>query len=447
MELAKEFLIEMESLLGEEFPAFHAGYDRSAYRGIRLNPLKCSKETLGKALPFPLKNTPFSPLSYYAPAESKLGGYAAHHAGMFYAQEPSAASAVTLLAPCPGDKILDLCAAPGGKSTQIASLTGDTGLLVANEIVRSRASVLASNLERMGIRNAVVTSCRPDRLEDNFAGYFDKILVDAPCSGEGMFRHDPTAVAEWTPASPDACAARQAEILDSAAKMLRPGGTMVYSTCTFSSVENEGSMDAFLKRHPDFEALPVKVPFGRPAWNGNAVRIWPMDGGEGHFAALLRRKDDTAIDSSSEGKLPQIERNLLTDAMALWKDCFISELEGNFYHPKQSDTIYVVPEGLPSFEGIPVVRYGYEFAKIVGNRLEPCHGAFLCRKAEDCRSFVDFAAGDATLAAYLRGEEIPCAPSLKGYTAVCVCGVPLGFGKAGSTRLKNKYPKGLRNHK
>ena len=437
----------MEALLGDEYPAFLSCYERSAYRGIRRNPLKCDEETLQKALPFPLVNTHFSPLSYYAPAETKLGGFAAHHAGMFYAQEPSAASAVTLLDPKPGEKILDLCAAPGGKTTQIASLTGDTGLLVANEIVRSRASVLASNLERMGVRNAVVTSCRPDMLEKNFTGYFDKILVDAPCSGEGMFRHDPTAVAEWTPETPVACAARQAEILDSAAQMLRPGGMMVYSTCTFSAAENEGSMDAFLERHPEFEAMAVDVSFGRPAWNGHAVRIWPMDGGEGHFAALLRRKEDSTIDSSSESKLPQIERNLLTEATALWKVCFTSEPDGIFYHPKQSDTIYAVPKELPSFDGIPVVRFGYEFSKIVGSRLEPCHGAFLCRKAGDCRSIVDYDADDPILAAYLRGEEIPCDPSLKGYTAVSVCGVPLGFGKASGGRLKNKYPKGLRNHK
>lgn len=447
MELSREFLREMEALLGQQYPAFLSCYEQSAYRGIRRNPLKCDEETLQKALPFPLHKTPFSPLSYYSPAETKLGAFAAHHAGMFYAQEPSAASAVTLLDPKPGEKILDLCAAPGGKTTQIASLTGDAGLLVANEIVRNRASVLASNLERMGVRNAVVTSCRPDRLEENFAGYFDKILVDAPCSGEGMFRHDPTAVTEWTPASPEACAARQAEILDSAAKMLRPGGTMVYSTCTFSTAENEGSMDAFLARHPDFEAMPVYVSFGRPAWNGHAVRIWPMDGGEGHFAALLRSKEDTALDYSSDSKLPQIEPNLLKEATALWNDCFNSEPDGNFYHLKQSDTIYVVPQSLPSFEGIPVVRYGYEFAKIVGSRLEPCHGAFLCRKAGECRSIVNFDADDPTLSAYLRGEEIPCDPFLRGYTAVCVCGVPLGFGKASNGRLKNKYPKGLRNHK
>ena len=221
-------------MLGGEYEAFRAEYEKPHRRGVRLNTLKCDAETLARTLPFPLAPTPFSPLSYYAPEAVRMASLPLYHAGAFYSQEPSASSAVTLLDPQPGEKVLDLCAAPGGKSTQIAALTGDCGLLWSNEVVRSRASALASNLERMGVKNAVVSSVYPEVLAQKLEGYFDRVLVDAPCSGEGMFRRDPQAIAEWSPAHVEACAARQLAILGSAARCVREGGVLVYSTCTFS---------------------------------------------------------------------------------------------------------------------------------------------------------------------------------------------------------------------
>ena len=222
-------------MLGGEYEAFRAEYEKPHRRGIRLNTLKCDAQTLAETLPFPLVPSPFSPLSYYAPADARMAAYPLYHAGAFYSQEPSASSAVTLLDPQPGERVLDLCAAPGGKSTQIAALTQDRGLLWSNEVVRSRASVLASNLERMGVKNAVVSSVYPDVLAEKLAGYFDRVLVDAPCSGEGMFRRDPAAVQEWSPAHVETCAVRQLAILKSAARCVRAGGVLVYSTCTFSA--------------------------------------------------------------------------------------------------------------------------------------------------------------------------------------------------------------------
>ena len=291
MELPAAFLQAMERLLGTEYPVFLQSYQQPPRRGLRRNPLKCSQPQLEAALPFALEPTAFSPLSYaFAAGEEGVGRLPAHHAGLFYVQEPSACSAVTVLDPQPGEKVLDLCAAPGGKSTQIAGLLAGEGLLWSNEIVKSRAQALLSNVERLGVANAVVSSCHPQRLCQSLQGFFDKVLVDAPCSGEGMFRRDPAAVAQWSPESPAACAQRQRAILDSAALAVREGGVLVYSTCTFSREENEDNVRWFLSAHPEFALLPIEAGFGRPGVEGLPVRrIYPMDGGEGHFVAKFQR--------------------------------------------------------------------------------------------------------------------------------------------------------------
>lgn len=439
LSLPKEFLARAKEALGEEYDAFLAAYERPAYRGIRVNTLKCEKDVLQNALGFPLEQAPFSPLSFYAPADFRAGHTAAHHAGMFYSQEPSAASAVTVLEPLFGERILDLCAAPGGKSTQIAALTGDTGLLWANEIVPSRAFVLSSNLERTGVKNAVVSSCHPAVLCKKLAGFFDRVLVDAPCSGEGMFRHDPAAVAEWTPDLPCACAARQAEILDSAAMALRAGGILVYSTCTFSRKENEETVLSFLDRHPDFELVPIHVPFGRRAFGIDALRVLPLDGGEGHFVAKLQKKSETAcvVKPFRDSDYPRRK-----EAQDLYRACFTDEIPRRF--AAAGTALNVLPDGLPDLAGLGVLRAGYTLAQIRDNRLEPAHGAFLCHSAAQCQRTLELGADGEVLRAFLRGEEIACGEALKGYTAVSTCGVVTGFGKASGGRLKNKYPKGLR---
>ena len=291
MELPSAFLNAMQTLLGEEYLSFLECWQGTAHRGLRRNPLKCGEAQLRDALPFPIEPTAFSPLSYrFNAGEEGVGRLPAHHAGLFYVQEPSACSAVTALDPQPGERVLDLCAAPGGKSTQIAGLLGGEGLLWSNEIVKSRAQILLSNVERLGVRNAVVSSCRPQRLCEGLQGFFDRVLVDAPCSGEGMFRRDPAAVSQWTPESPAACAQRQRAILDSAALAVKEGGVLTYSTCTFAKEENEDNVEWFLAAHPEFELVPLELPFGRPGVNGLPVRrIYPMDGGEGHFVAKFRR--------------------------------------------------------------------------------------------------------------------------------------------------------------
>lgn len=455
-QLPEAYLERMHRLLGDEMTAFLDAMERPARHGIRHNPLKCSMEALRRALPFALPPEPtlFSPLNYEAP-DAHIGLLAAHHSGMFYSQEPSASCAVTVLDPQPGERILDLCAAPGGKSSQIAALTGDDGLLWANEIIRSRAQILSFNLERMGISNTVISSCHPDILCKGLAGYFDRVLVDAPCSGEGMFRRDAQSIAQWTPDLPRACAQRQAQILDSAAQALRPGGVLVYSTCTFSREENEETVEAFLLRHPEFSPdLPASITFGRPAENGMpGRRIYPMDGGEGHFVARLRKRDDAPASSEktqsrrkkASPAAPPRSPSLVRQAQALYEACFSDAPRGVFV--PRGEYIFLSPEALPLREEFGILRAGCTFAQIVGQSLQPCHGAFMCRRAKDCLQSMDFAPEDPTLSAFLRGEEIFCPPALNGYTAVTVSGTVTGFGKAVQGKLKNKYPKGLRNPK
>ena len=298
----KDFLERMKSLLGGEFDAWLKIYNSDdVFRGLRVNTLKCSADKLREHIGFELRQTPFCLEGFYIPSDiSGIGNLPLHHAGAFYVQEPSATSAVTMLGVEKGDKVLDLCAAPGGKSTQIASALGGEGLLWSNEIVRNRAIILLSNIERMGVKNAVVSNCRPDILCDKLTGYFDKVLVDAPCSGEGMFRKN-SAAEEWSAEHVKSCADRQLKILNSAKRALKQNGVMVYSTCTFSREENEGVVEEFLKQNPDFEIEDSGVSFGRPTLD-YARRIFPMDGGEGHFAVRLRK-------NGAEMSVPEVRNN------------------------------------------------------------------------------------------------------------------------------------------
>jgi tRNA and rRNA cytosine-C5-methylases len=435
MNLDTAFLKRMQELLSEEYDDFIACYTQPPCKGVRLNSIKCSEEILKKSLPFSITPSGYSTLSYFADT-TQLGSLSAYHAGMFYAQEPSASSVVTVLAPKPGEKVLDLCAAPGGKSTQVAALLQGKGLLWSNEFVKKRANILMSNMERMGVRNAVITALHPEKLCSTYAGYFDKVLVDAPCSGEGMFRKEKDAVADWSEEAVLACARRQQEILASAAKAVKAGGVLVYSTCTFSVEENEGTIKTFLENHPEFEIEPINVPFGRPAINMSAVRIYPMDGGEGHFAARLRKTEDTK--KSRVGVFKGKTENKLSNAFL--ENVCKSGLEEKVY--QFGSKLYIIPQDFPDVTLVPVLRAGVELGEIKGSRIEPSHAFFMSRKPKELRQSLNFSDKDENLLSFLRGEEIDC--DKKGYTAVTVNGVVTGFGKASNGRLKNHYPKGLR---
>lgn len=438
MKFPQEYLCRMEKMLPDAFSDLMACYEKPVFRGIRVNTLKCDVETLLQSTGLVLKRSPFAKDAYYLDTDIRVGKLPAFHAGMFYAQEPSAASAVTLLQVRPGDRVLDLCAAPGGKSTQIAAALQGTGLLWSNEIVKNRANILLSNMERMGVKNAVVSCEHPKRLCENLQGYFDKVLVDAPCSGEGMFRKEPEALQHWHADYPGQCAARQREILSSAAKALREDGELVYSTCTFSPEENEETIRWFLKEHPDFELLECPMEFGRLGMDGIGVRIYPMDGGEGHFAVKLKRK--SANPCSVSPLVPQKETAETAMAKELYAELFLDRPSGSFI--RSGDRVFLLPEDMPQISGMHVLRAGLLLGQIKGRRMEPEHAAFMAQSKTGCKTTLNFLADDKELLAFLHGEEIDSAE--KGYTAVCVNSVVTGFGKSSGGRLKNKYPKGLR---
>lgn len=430
----------MKSLLGDEYNEFLKFYEAENFRGLRVNTIKCTPDKLKLLLDFELVQTPFCNEGFYIPSDvTSLGNNPLHHGGAFYIQEPSATSAVEMLDVQQGDFVLDLCSAPGGKSTQIGAKLNGTGLLWSNEIVKSRANILLSNIERMGIYNAIVSNCHPDALCEKLANRFDKVLVDAPCSGEGMFRKNSDVQTEWSEEHVKSCAARQLLILNSAKNALKNGGVMVYSTCTFSYEENEGVITQFLKENPGFELEDSNVSFGRPTLE-HARRIFPMDGGEGHFAAKLRKKGECHKTIISDITNKNTDSKILT----FYDSLFLNRPFGDNIKVVK-DKIMILPKNYDfDIKGIPVIRAGIILGEILKNRIEPHHSAFMSAKADDCVNTVDFDVNSSEIKAFLHGEEISVTDGVKGYTAVCVNGITTGFGKASNGRLKNKYPKGLR---
>lgn len=437
-----EFLEKIKLILNDEFDDFLKCYEGEIFRGLRVNTLKTSFEELNKIIGFDLKKTPFCKNGAYIPENIKsLGNNPLHHSGAFYIQEPSATSAVTMLNVQKGDRVLDLCAAPGGKSTQIAADLMGTGFLWSNEIVKNRANILLSNIERMGVKNAVVSSCYPESLCSKLSGFFDKVLVDAPCSGEGMFRKDSQAEKEWSVEHVKSCAERQLQILNSAKKALKPNGVMVYSTCTFSKEENEQVIEKFLDENPDFVLEEPEVSFGRRTMD-YAVRIFPMDGGEGHFAAKFRKKSEgEPVYYSAETE--NIHKKDKENIVAFFKDIlYDDEILENM--KIINNKIYAIPHSMPAVQGLQILRGGVLLGEIKKNRIEPAHHLFMSLKKDEVRQYADFDVNSQEILRFLHGEEIEVDAGLKGYTAVCVNGITTGFGKASNGKLKNKYPKGLR---
>lgn len=435
-----EFLFRIKSLLGDDFDEFLKFYENENYKGLRVNTLKCSAEKLRMLVDFELVNTPFCKEGFYIPSDvTSLGNSPLHHCGAFYIQEPSATSAVEMLGVEKNDFVLDLCAAPGGKSTQIGAKLQGTGLLWSNEIVRNRANILLSNIERMGISNAVVSNCHPDILCNELQGKFDKVLVDAPCSGEGMFRKNSDAQNEWSVEHVKSCAQRQLMILNSAKNALKEGGVMVYSTCTFSQEENEDVITQFLSENPDFELEDAGIDFGRKTLE-YACRIFPMDGGEGHFAARLRKKGE------GYGSIIPYKNNQKIDDKVwdFYDSLFVDRPFGDNL-TLVGEKIIILPENYNrNIKNTGIIRAGVILGEIVKNRIEPHHSVFMAAQKSECRSAVDFDLNSDEIHKFLHGEEIAVPSEVKGYTAVCVNGMTVGFGKASNGRLKNKYPKGLR---
>ena len=441
--LPEGFEARMRALLGSEYEDFLASFDRPLCTGLRRNPLKTG--FTGDLSRFSLSPVPWCPTGFYYDAVSRPGLSPYHAAGLYYLQEPSAMAPAELLDPQLGERVLDLCAAPGGKSTQLAGKLRGKGLLVCNEINAKRAKILSGNIERLGISNALVLNEHPKRLEERFAGYFDKILVDAPCSGEGMFRKEEAAVTDWTEDTNAICANRQLEILTSAAAMLRPGGRLVYSTCTFSPVENEGVISDFLWKNPDFSVEKPDVPFfspGRPDWVANPApglektfRLWPHRLlGEGHYCAVLRKAgngDGAELPLEPAAKLPKELADFCRETGAA-----IPEGKPILF----GQTVYLAPSELPSLKGLHVLRAGLELGEVRKNRLEPAHAWALWQKSFP--NAVTFPEASEEIRRYLAGDVLPCGE--KGWTLVQVDGLSLGWAKGDGRVLKNHYPKALR---
>lgn len=451
MELPIDFKIEMKNLLKSDFNKFISCYNSPPYRGLRVNTLKVSLEKFKKIINMQLSPTPFADNNFYISNEiQKIGTHPLHHAGAFYVQEPSASFAVTVLDVKPGEKILDLCASPGGKSTQIAEKLGGTGLLWANEVIKNRAHTLLSNIERMGIRNAVVSNCKVDILCHRLSGFFDKVLVDAPCSGEGMFRKNPQAIDEWSKEYSISCARRQLEILNCAKFALKENGKLVYSTCTFSSEENEKVICKFLKENDDFEISEIKHSCARNAdsaysFAGNnlafAKRITPIECGEGHFVAKLVKKSHQK-NTVPAYKIKSKEKDLFK-AEKLFRNLFSSELYGQL--EKINNNFFILPYEMPDIKNLNVMRAGVLFAEGKKSHIEPHHAVFMAAKENEINNKINFHQDSNEIAAFLKGEEIPCSNCQPGYIGITVEGIPIGFGKYSNGKIKNKYPKGLRN--
>ena len=435
-----EFLNRMGGLLGDEYPAFLRALESPAALALRLNPKRAGAEAAAR--PFVDGPVPWAANGRYLNQREGLkpGSSVAHAAGAFYMQEASAMASAAVLNAKPGERVLDLCAAPGGKSTQIAAAMGDRGLLVSNDPEPARARALAGNLERMGAANALVVNALPQKLSARWPAYFDAVLVDAPCSGEGMFRRDPAARDEWKPAAPEGCARRQADILDEAAKLLRPGGRLVYSTCTFNDLENEGSVGGFLARHPDFAPEDFSLP-GVGASTGGMLRLWPHRvRGDGHFVARLRRAGEPRERQAPAA--PRMDRAVADPLRALEREvCRLPAFATDMRLLIQGDRLYAQPLDAPRLDGLRVVCPGLCLLRVGRNHIEPEHALAMALPPEDALRTAELD-GDQALA-WLRGEALPF-DGEAGWTLVLHAGLPLGWGKVSQGTLKNHLPKGLR---
>lgn len=478
MNLPIEFEKKMKAFLGNEWDDFLYSYDNNRFQALRFNTLKVQSpeermrilKVLGISSD---KRVSWANEAYYFDENVRPGKHPYHEMGLYYIQEPSAMSAAALLAPKPGMRVLDLCAAPGGKSTQLATYLGDSGLLVSNEINTQRSRILSQNIERMGIKNAIVTNEDSFVLASHFPGFFNAIQVDAPCSGEGMFRKLPEAIEQWSMENVAICAARQKEILDNAAVMLKPGGVIVYSTCTFSKEENEDVIEYFLERHPDFTLEEME-------------RFWPHKvDGEGHFVAKLVRRgsvnelgadydlcedscnkvEDTGLKADRKTKKNKNSKNrknetkpaLTKENMKLlteFLDETISEDMAAWIKNSRlvmfGEQLYRLPDMEVDIKGLKVQRAGLHIGEFKKQRFEPSHSLALALKLSEAKNVVKLTWDDPQTTGFFNGQSVmlsdeQTAECKKGWALVCVDGYTAGWGKVNGTQVKNHYPKGLRN--
>ena len=464
MNLPKAFEEKMKNLLHEEYEDYIYCFDEPRHYGLRVNTNKISVGGFLKIAPWPLSPIPWIHNGFYYDGEHiQPAKHPYYFAGLYYLQEPSAMTPADRLPAEPGERVLDICAAPGGKATELGAKLKGEGVLIANDISNSRAKGLLKNLELFGIGNMLVLSEEPGKLMEYFPEYFDKILIDAPCSGEGMFRKDKKMVKAWEEHGPEFFSKLQRSIITQAAAMLRPGGSILYSTCTFDPLENEQTIEYLLSKFPEFEICQIRhyegfapgIPELTESGNqeiSKTVRIFPHKmRGEGHYLALLRKGSPTGF-QDGEKKKPGLEKvntrfeKLPEEFTEFWLD-----VSWNL-EPSRLDIhgerIYYMPKGLPCMRGIRFLRSGLLLGELKKNRFEPSQALAMCLKKEEYGKVLDFPLSDTRVIRYLKGEtlevEDKASEKEKGWYLICVDGYPLGFGKLNRQILKNKYLPGWR---
>jgi len=447
MELPQKFQENMKALLGENgFSDYLNSFAEKRVYGLRINPLKITKEHFLEKNIFSVKSIPWCDTGLYY-EEMRPAKHPYYFAGLYYLQEPSAMSPAAVLPIEVGDRVLDVCAAPGGKSTQLAGRMGQSGVLVANDISTGRMKPLAKNVQMAGIKNAVLINEPPRKLVERFRGYFDKILIDAPCSGEGMFRKETDMVKSWNEELIDFCINAQGEILSACGEMLRPGGMLVYATCTFSPLENESTIQKFLMERDDFEIVPISEEWGfqkgRPDMIEKGIpelkgcaRLYPHKlQGEGHFLALLRKKEGTEITSYAWEETDQDKRLEYFQEFA--EKSLESKWEGVF--KIYGDELYLLPQEVPILKGLRVLRSGWHLGTFKKSRFEPSQHFAMGLQKDEVKRVVDFPLTDDRVIRYLKGETVNVENIADDWCLVCVDGFSLGWGKMQKGRLKNKY--------
>ena len=452
--LPEKFEKRMRELLGPEYESFAKGYEKDHAAGLRVNTMKLSPEKFEPIAPVSVRKIPWVTNGFYYDADvEQPAKHPYYFAGMYYIQEPSAMTPAAVLPVTPGERVLDLCAAPGGKSTELAAKLNGEGVLVSNDISNSRAKALLKNLELFGTKNAVIISEPPAKLAERFTGYFDKILVDAPCSGEGMFRKSPAIIKNWEQYGVEYYQKLQREILPSAVKMLKPGGMLLYSTCTFSPEEDEDTLLFLLREYPELSMADPNITYegfakGRPEWVDGpeelekAIRIWPhrMEG-EGHFVALLQKSADADTETYRSERIRPAKLSEEAEA-------FLSRISLKLVPERivaREEKLYYLPEGLPELSGLRILRTGLLLGEMKKNRFEPSQALACALKAEEYENCYNLSAEDEDVIRYLKCETITAKMPVKdGFVLVCVDGYPLGWGKAAGGVIKNKYLAGWR---
>ena len=445
------FEARMRELLGPEAPAFLDSYRRPAQRAVRANPLKLDPAALPDLLGIPPDPVPWCPEAWFLPEGARVGDTLAHAAGLCYVQEPSALAAAEALDVRPGQRVLDLAAAPGGKATQAAGRLGGHGLVVANEVQRGRVQALADNLDRWGSWRTVIAGETVARLADRLGGAFDRVLLDAPCSGEGLFRRNPAAAVQWRPGHVRGNAERQRGLLADAARLVRPGGALVYSTCTFAPEENEHQVAGFLATHPGWQLADIPWREGytpaRPDWSpsgppdlSRAVRLWPHHlRGEGHFIAKLTRPKE--VSDRGDGGRRVSTAPAAGPALDAWRGFAEDALAVEVPAVAVGERAYSIPDAELAAAGVRLVRPGLLLGRARPGRLEPAHALAMAAGPTVARRVRELDEDEA--AAWVRGETLD-AQGLAGWTLVTWTGWPLGWGRGAGGVLKNHYPKGLR---